>query len=250
MPSLLRSSLTPAHRFARVLELPNTSAARTSRLAVRGSAAPRGFSGLERSVYPPRSADRAACDGLARPPAPRLATVRGARARCVRPTSASHCFDYEHSRRVRSQHLFETCVSPLRPRACALEDGDWGTQRFTTPDSLRRAASGSHAALFFRALPRPTVPLAPLSPPRGSRSLTRSVRSAESAKTVLCRRSVKIRLPRRSRMPSIASPPRHARAHPPRKRSREVSASIVGASVSSPAATYSRTWGRELGARP
>jgi hypothetical protein len=168
MPSLLRSSLTPAHRLARVLELPSTSAARTSHLAVRGSTAPRGSSGLEMSSCPPRSADRTVCDGLARPPAACLATVRGARVRCVRPTSAFHCFDYEHSRRIRSQHLFETCASPLRPRACALDDGDWGTWRFTTPDPLRRAASGSHAAFFFRALPRPTVPLTSLSPPRGS----------------------------------------------------------------------------------
>jgi hypothetical protein len=65
---------------------------------------------------PSVSADRAVCDGLTRPPAPCLATVRGARARCVRPTSASHYFfHYEHSRHIRSQHLFEACASPLLP---------------------------------------------------------------------------------------------------------------------------------------
>jgi len=66
-------------------------------------------------LLPSAPADRAVCDGLARPPAARLAAVRGARTRCVRPTSASHCFDYEYSRRVRSQHLFEACASPLPP---------------------------------------------------------------------------------------------------------------------------------------
>jgi len=49
-------------------------------------------------LLPSASADRAVCDGLTRPPAACLATVRGARVRCVRPTSASHCFDYEYSR--------------------------------------------------------------------------------------------------------------------------------------------------------
>jgi len=45
-------------------------------------------------------------------------------------TSATqHVFDYEHPRLVDSQCL----VTRLSPRA------DWGTERFTTPNSLRRA---------------------------------------------------------------------------------------------------------------
>jgi len=39
---------------------------------------------------PSVSADLAGCDGLTRPPADCLATARGARVRCIRPTSASH----------------------------------------------------------------------------------------------------------------------------------------------------------------
>jgi len=62
-------------------------------------------------------------------------------------------FDYEHSRHIRSQLLFEACASPLRRRACTLEDGDWGTWRFKTPGPLRRVALGCCAASFFRALP-------------------------------------------------------------------------------------------------
>jgi hypothetical protein len=30
-----------------------------------------------------------------------------------RPTSASHCFDYEHPRLIGFQHLFEACASPM-----------------------------------------------------------------------------------------------------------------------------------------
>jgi len=54
MPSLLRSSLTPAHRFARGLVLPSSSAATTSRLAARGFAAPRCTSVLETGCCTPR----------------------------------------------------------------------------------------------------------------------------------------------------------------------------------------------------
>jgi len=113
--SLLRSSMTPAHRFARVLVLAQHLCG--DHLVPCGTRLHRP-SLLIRSRderLPSVSADRAVCDGLTRPPVVCLATVRGARARCVRPTSASHCFDYEHSRRIRSQHLFEACASPLRP---------------------------------------------------------------------------------------------------------------------------------------
>jgi len=43
-----------------------------------------------------------------------------------RPTSASHCFDYEHPRLIGFQHLFEACASPmgdgLAPTPRRLED--------------------------------------------------------------------------------------------------------------------------------
>jgi hypothetical protein len=103
---------------------------------------------------PSVSADRAVCDRLTRPPAACLATVRGARARCVRPTSASHTvFDYEHSRRVRSQHLFEACTSPLRPGLAPR------TRETGGPGGSRRRIRFSGwlqvftRRFFFRALP-------------------------------------------------------------------------------------------------
>lgn len=60
-----------------------------------------------------------------------LATCRDCTTRdASEPTSATqHVFDYEHPRLVDSQCL----VTRLSPRA------DWGIERFTTPNSLRRA---------------------------------------------------------------------------------------------------------------
>lgn len=86
------------------------------------------------------------------------------------PTSATqHVFDYEHPRLVDSQCL----VTRLSSRA------DWGIERFTTPNSLRRAVrlcfvGGRFLPQSFPGFQRvknwptsrPTVPLAPLSPPR------------------------------------------------------------------------------------
>jgi len=54
VPSLLRSSTTPAHRFARGLILPSSSAAPTSRLATRAFATPRRPSGVETGCCTPR----------------------------------------------------------------------------------------------------------------------------------------------------------------------------------------------------
>jgi len=136
----------PVHRFARIPGATRHLCGFPSRLAARGSTAPRGPPHFRGERLRSASADRAVCDGLARPPASCLATVHGARARCFRPTSASHCFQHEHSRLFRSQHLFEACASPLRAKACTFADGGWGTWRFTTPDPLRRAAPGWRAA--------------------------------------------------------------------------------------------------------
>lgn len=185
------------------------------------------------------SAALAVCDGLTRPPAACLSTVRGARARCVRPTSASHCFDYEHSRHIRSQLLFEACASPLRPRACTLDDGDWGTWRFTTPDPLRRVVSGwgaasssAHSRLHRAsdipvAFPRPPVACASESLPSLPRPCWQAFREEPPA--------------RRSGMPSTDGLPRHARFAPSLENGHVSFRFDEGASVSSPAAAYLRT---------
>jgi len=79
----------------------------------------------------------------------------------------------------------------------------------------------------------------------------REVRRPPSPPDRACKRSMKIRLPRRSGVPSIAScpAPSAGRTHP-RKNGHVSFRSNGGTSVSSPAVTYFRTWGRELGARP
>jgi len=105
------------HPFARAPVRPGASAAkpsRTSRPATLHRPSPRVLWWRRATV--PRVSGRTVCDGLARPPARCLAAARGARARCSRPTSASHCFDDEHPRLVGSQHLFEACASPHRSR--------------------------------------------------------------------------------------------------------------------------------------
>jgi hypothetical protein len=169
MLSLLRSSATLAHRFARVLLLPSTSAAESSCLAARGPTALRCSSCLEMSSCPPRQRIEqfaTGCLALLRPVLRQYAEHESdVFDRLLLPTvSTTSTRAY-----VRSQHLFEACASPLRPRARALDDGDWGTWRFKTPDPLRRAVSGSYAAFFFRMLPTLALPLASLSPARGSR---------------------------------------------------------------------------------
>ena len=176
--------MTPAHRFARVLVLPQYLCGSATRLAARRSTAPRGSSGLEMSACPPCSADRAVCDGLTRPPAACLATVRGARARCVRPTSASHYFRL----RALAPHSFPASLRGLRlapsPWACTPDEGDWGTWRFKTPDPLQRAAPGFRAAFLLPRTPGATVLLTPLSPSRGPRFACVKRDSAGSAETV------------------------------------------------------------------
>jgi hypothetical protein len=124
---------------------PGTSATRTSCPAARGPAAPRYPSVLEMGACPPRQRIEQFATGCLALLRPALRQYAEHEARCFRPTSASHCFDYEHSRPIRSQYLFEACASPLRP-GLNPDDGDWGTWRFTTPDPLRRAVSGSRAA--------------------------------------------------------------------------------------------------------
>jgi len=247
--SLLRSSTTLVHRFARTPVLRGASAARTSRLAARGSTAPRGPSRVEMSVCLPRQRIEQFATGW-------LALLRTAlrrraehEPRYVRPTSASHCFDYEHSRRIRSQHLFEACASPLRPGLApwTMETGGpGGSQRSIRFGGRRRLARD----VFFRVLPMPTVPLTPPSPRRGSRSLARGETSADSAETVLCGRSVKIRPPRRSGMPSIASLPRQARVALAVESGHVRFPLRWSTGVPSPVALYSRTGDHELGARP
>jgi hypothetical protein len=62
---------------------------------------------------------------LARPPAVCLAARHGGRTRYVRPTSATHCLDYEHPRIVSYRHLFEACASPFAAEL-ALGDKETG----------------------------------------------------------------------------------------------------------------------------
>jgi len=181
------------------------------------------------SAPPSASADRAVCDGLTRHPAVCLATGRGERAGYVRPTSASHDSSTSTRASLRSRHLFEACASPLRPRACAQEDGDRGTWRFKTPDPLRWAVSGCRAAFILPLAPDTrrtsgTPVAAPWTPPRLSRG-----EAAEAAKIVHHRRSVKIRLLRRSGVPSIASLPRRARIALPLDGGHVMLSAVMGA---------------------
>jgi len=69
-----------------------------------------------------------------------------------RPTSASHCFDYEHPRLIGSRHLFEAFASPLGHAFCAQthETGGPGVSR----RPIRFGGSpGLVRGVFFRALP-------------------------------------------------------------------------------------------------
>jgi len=95
-----------------------------------------------------------------------LATRRGARTGCVRPTSASHYLTYEYPRLVSSRLLFEACASPM---ATSLHSGpgDRWTWRFTMPDPLRRTSS-SWRSVFSPVRSRSSrtsdTPVAPVSP--------------------------------------------------------------------------------------
>jgi len=87
------------------------------------------------------SADRAVCDGLTRPPAACLATVRGARARCVRPTSASHnCFDT--STRAAFVPSISSRLAP-RPFALGLHPGRGRLGDLAVQDAGSASAGGS-----------------------------------------------------------------------------------------------------------
>lgn len=147
--------------------------------------APRCSSGLEMSGCPPcQRIEQFATGSLAllRPALRQYAEHElDAFDRLLLPTTT---FDYEHSRRVRSQHLFEACASPLRPWACTPDEGDWGTWRFKTPDPLQRVAPGFRAAFLLPRAPGATVLLTPLSPTRGPRSACAKRDSVEPAETV------------------------------------------------------------------
>jgi hypothetical protein len=76
-------------------------------------------------------------------------------------------FDYEHSRHIRSQHLFEACASPLRPRLAPWmmeAGGPGGSRRPIRFGGLLRVS----ARRFLPSTPRATVPLTSLSLSRGS----------------------------------------------------------------------------------
>lgn len=73
--------------------------------------------------------------------------------RCVRPTLASHCFNYEHPRLVSHQHLFAACAAPLArqlaPSVRRLVDRAFHDARSASVGSPGFATT----ACFFRALP-------------------------------------------------------------------------------------------------
>lgn len=90
---------------------------------------------------------------LERPPTTCLAARRGARPRCVRPTSASHCFNYEHPRLVSHQHLFAARAAPL-PRQLAPSRKRLVDRAFHDARSASVGPPGfATTACFCRALP-------------------------------------------------------------------------------------------------
>jgi hypothetical protein len=91
------------------------------------------------------------CFELVRPPATCLAARCGAQTRCVRPTSASHCFDYEYPYLVSYRHLFEARASPLagEPALATRRPVDLA---FHDARSASAGSSGSRSAYFLRAL--------------------------------------------------------------------------------------------------
>jgi len=147
---------------------PGTSAARASRLATRGSAAPRGPSVVEMG-WPALRVSGSSSLRRAGPPSYGLPCGR------TRSTSSmdstDFCFptvfDYEHSRHMRSQHLFEACASPLRPGLAPrmTETGGPGGSRRPIRFSGR---SRIHARRFLPRASDTTVPLTSLSRARGS----------------------------------------------------------------------------------
>jgi hypothetical protein len=216
----------PVHRFARIPGATRHLCGFPSRLAARGSTAPRGPPHFRGERLRSASADRAVCDGLARPPASCLATVHGARARCFRPTSASHLLSNTSTRAC-----FAPSISPrLAPRPferrlapSPTEAGGPGVSRRPIRfDGWFRVG----ARRFLPRAPRATGSLAPLSPSRGAVSLVARRHSVRVGRDRTRRRSVKEPPTRRSEAPSIAGFPRACagRTHS-RERSREASVS-------------------------
>jgi len=108
---------------------------------------------------PARVSAATVCFELAGPPVARLATCHGAPARCVRPTSASHCLDYEHPCLVSYRHLFEACAPPV------IAELALGTQR---PVNLafhdaRSASVGFVGLALGVSLPSASARTAPLT---------------------------------------------------------------------------------------
>jgi hypothetical protein len=122
-----------------------------------------------------------------------------------RPTSASHCFDYEHSRLSCSQHLSEACASPsLEDLPLEREAGGPCVSR--RQDPLRRVLR-VRVWRFRPHTPEPTVPLTSLSLCLGFARCFRNERSARPSQDHLGKCPVKGSPPLWSEMPSIASSP-------------------------------------------
>jgi len=93
-------------------------------------------------------------------------------------------FDYEHSRRVRSQHIFKACASPLRPGLAPRTEETGGPDGSRRPIRFGGRPRVFVCAAFLPRTPDATVPLTSLSPSRGPRPACAKRESAESAETV------------------------------------------------------------------
>jgi len=109
------------------------------------------------------------CFELVRPLAACLAAHCRARTRCVRPTSASQRFDYEHPRLVCYRHFFEAYASPLNQRACTRDQETGGSGisrcpiRFGELPRIDEWRSSSSRFRFSRASDTPVATESPAS---------------------------------------------------------------------------------------
>lgn len=138
----------------------------------------------------PASADRAVCDGLARPPASCLAAVHGARAPML---STDFCFPLLSNTSTRARCA--PSISPrLAPRPFARRLAPSPTEAGGPGVSRRRIRfDGRFQVGARRCLPRvpeTTESLMPLSPPRGSR-LARRESALRTGRPRSCPRAVR-----------------------------------------------------------
>jgi hypothetical protein len=132
--------------------------------------------------------------------------------------STDFCFPHLFRLRALAPRSFPASLRGLHlapsPWACTPDEGDWGTWRFKTPDPLQRVAPGCSRGVSSSARSRGyRASDTPVADPWPSPRL-REARFRRASRDRAGMRSVKSRTPLRSRMPSIASLPRHARVAP------------------------------------